>query len=163
MERFFKIKKDYYIYKDYFEWWNNLKVQKEAWKKFKSMVGIESDYVAFNENLIFVPTENDVIKFGRFLSKVDLGSGAKQVKRTSTLQKDWANFIKNNNVKLLHKPNIVFDFAIDGQIKTRLFHYDEDLYCSVDIGSETEYKVPKGYEEIKGSEFYKIMEKIEES
>lgn len=163
MERFFKIKKDYCIYKDYFEWWNNLEIQKEAWKKFKAMVGIESDYVAFNENLIFVPTENDVIKFGRFLCKGDLGNGAKQVKRTSTLQKDWINFIKNNNVKLLHKPNIVFDFPMGGRVRSRLFHYGEDLYCSVDVETNVEYEVPEGYEEIKGSEFYKIMEKIEES
>lgn len=162
-ERFFKVKKDNKIYNEYFEWWNNIEPTKEKWKEFKNMVGIESTCFVPSKELYIVPTENDLIKFGRFLCKEEFKDGLRKFKKTSTIQKDWEKFV-NANIKLISKPNIIMDFLFcGGRITTRLFHYEKNVYCSVNhYEYEDNYKVPEGYEEIKASEFYKIIEKIEE-
>ena len=58
------------------------------------------------------------------------------------------------------------DFILLGmygqRIQSRLFHYKDEIYCSIDANFPENYKIPEGYEEIKGSEFHKIMETIQE-
>lgn len=160
MERFFKVKEENPIYGEYFKWWNNVEPTKAKWKEFKKMVGIEASEFAPYPNLYIVPTENDLINFGRYLNKEVYNNGLRKFKKTSTIQKDWDKFVKNN-IKLIPKPNIAFDFCFPGKTTTRLFHYENTVYCSVIVENNDDYDVPQGYEEIKGSEFYKIVELIE--
>ena len=161
MEIYFKVKKDNPIYKKYFEWWNNLDVIKKKWEQFRKLVGIESTQFVPKKELYIVPTENDLIKFGRFFYKQDYGKGLRKFKATSTIQKDWERFCKNN-LELIDKPTLFYDFPVMGKTRTRLFHYKDEVYASIENEFIDEnYIVPKGYEEIKASEFYKIIELIE--
>ena len=161
-ERFFKVKKEHYIYKNYFEW---LKFGKDISKVFEELqkkVGLETTNFSPSEGLIIIPSKNDLLKFEKDLTKKEYPGGFRSFKKTSTIQKEWNKLLKENNIKIIHKPSIVWDFNYGvGRFRTRLFHYKDELYCSI----ETEHlskEVPEGYEEIKGSTFYKIMEKIEE-
>lgn len=161
MEIYFKVKKDNPIYKKYFEWWNNLDVIKKKWEQFRKLVGIESTQFVPKKELYIVPTENDLIKFGRFFYKQDYGKGLRKFKKTSSVQKDWERFCKNN-LELIDKPTLFYDFPVMGKTRTRLFHYKDEVYASIENEFIDEnYIVPKGYEEIKASEFYKIIELIE--
>lgn len=165
-ERFFEIEKEYCVYKEYFEWLENLKIFKIKWQQFKMLEGIESDSVGISQDLIIVPTQNDLNKFGRFLCKDIFNGGGRKFKKTSLIQKDWEKFIENNNVKLLRKPEIFFDFSkfngiFGGRISTRIFHYQDKLVCSVNLENSLDnYEPPEGYKEIKGSEFFTILEKV---
>lgn len=163
MEIYCKVKKDNPVYKQYFDWWNNLDIVKRRWEQFRKLVGIESTQFAPNINLCIIPTENDLIKFGRFFTKEELNRGVRRFKATSMIQKDWERFCNCNDVKFIQKPIISFDFHLIGNTKIRLFHYQDEIYCSLDNENmDKDYKIPEGYEKIKASEFYKIIETIEE-
>ena len=161
-ERFFKVKKEHYIYKNYFEWLEFGKNISKVFEELKKKVGLETNNFSPSERLFIIPTEKDLLKFDKDLSKKEYPSGLRSFKKTSTVQKEWEKLLKENNIKILHKPNIVWDFNYGvGRFRTKLFHYKDDLYCSI----ETEHlskEVPEGYEEIKGSTFYKIIEQIKE-
>ena len=162
MEIYCKVKKDNPIYKEYFDWYNNLDTLIIKWEQFRKLVGIESKSFVANKELFIIPTENDLIKFGRFFYKKDYGAGLKKFKKTSTIQKDWERFC-DNNIKFVKKPNLFYDFPLVGKVRNRLFHYKDEVYCSLDNENiDKDYKIPEGYERIKASEFYKIMEIIEE-
>lgn len=162
MERYFKIKRTNTVYKEYFDWWNNLDILKKKWEQFRKLEGIESTEIAFGPQLCIIPTQNDLIKFGRFFYKQDYGKGLRKFKQTSTMQNDWQRFCFSNDIKFLQKPIISFEFGLLGKTRTRLFHYKDDVYCSLDNERlNKDSKIPDGYEEMKASEFYKIIEIIE--
>lgn len=162
MEKYFKIKKENHIYNDYFKWWNNLDNVKIKWEQFRKLEGIETSKFVQNQELYIVPTEADLVNLGKFLYKKTFPGGLRKFKKTSNVQKDWERFCKNN-LELINKPILFYDFPISGKTRTRLFHYKDEVYCSIDNENiNKEFKIPEGYEEIKASEFYKIVELIEE-
>lgn len=162
MEKYFKVRKENHIYNDYFKWWNNLDNVKRRWEQFRKLEGIESTQFVPKQELYIIPTEVDLINFGRFLYKDVFPGGLRKFKKTSSVQKDWERFCKNN-LELIDKPRLFYDFPTTGKTRTRLFHYKDEVYCSIENEFIDEnYIVPEGYEEIKPSEFYKIVELIEE-
>lgn len=165
MERYFKVKKDNVIYNQYFDWYNNLDNLRNRWKQFKNLVGIESDEFVPRKELYIIPTENDLNKFGRFFYKEIFSGNLRKFKSNTTIQKDWERFISNNKV-IVEKPNVAINFITNGlysqRIQTRLFNYEDEVYCSVEANFPNTYEIPEGFEEIKGSEFHKIMETIQE-
>lgn len=162
MEIYFRVKRDNPIYKKYFEWWNNLDNVKRKWEQFRKLEGIEATQFVPRQELYIVPTEVDLINFGRFLCKDIFPGGLRKFKKTSSVQKDWERFC-NNNVKFIDKPILFYNFPIMGKSRTRLFHYNDDVYGSISSDYiEDDFKIPDGYEQIKASEFYKIIETIEE-
>ena len=162
MEKYFKVRKENHIYNDYFKWWNNLDNVKRKWEQFRKLEGIEATQFVPKQELYIVPTQVDLINFGRFLCKDIFPDGLKKFKKTSSVQKDWERFCKNN-LELIDKPILFYDFPVMGKTRTRLFHYKDEVYCSVDNENLNDSsEIPEGYEEIKASEFYKIVEKIEE-
>ena len=49
------------------------------------------------------------------------------------------------------------------RMRSRLFMYENVLYASVEAeGVRSDMDMPDGWEEIKRSEFYKVIEKLEE-
>lgn len=161
-EKCFIVKKENHIYTDYFKWWNNQENLSNKWKQFKKLTGIESEVFVPRIELYIVPTENDLNKFEKMFIKKVFNDGLRKFKANSSIQKDWEKFIYNNKV-LVSKPDIIFDFigkCISGRIRSRLFHYKDIVYCSLNGDFYSDY-IPEGYEEIKKSEFYKIIETIE--
>lgn len=163
-EKCFIVKKENYIYKEYFDWWNNRENVKNKWEEFKKLVGIESTTFVPNINLYIVPTENDINNFGKMFCKEIYKEGLRRFKSNSKIQKDWEKFAKNNNI-FISKPDFILDFigtCISGKMQSRLFHYNDIVYASINGEFYPDSEIPEGYEEIKKSEFYKIIEKIME-
>lgn len=163
-EKCFIVKKENHIYKEYFDWWNNYKNLGSKWKEFKELVGIETTTFVLDTNLFIVPTKNDINNFGKMFCEKIYQEGLRKFKTDSKIQKDWEEFVKNNNIRTT-KPNFIFDFigdSINGNIQSKLFHYNDIVYASIKGEFYSNSKIPEGYEEIKKSEFYKIIEKIME-
>ena len=165
MEKYFVVKESNPIYKEYFDWWNNLDVVTESFKKFKKLTGIESEEFCISTDLIIKPTENDLVKFEKEFLKNEISDGLKQFKKNSSIQKAWTNFINGGHIKLIKKPSTIFDFTKVFFLRgsSNLFHWKDKLYTK--ISSENfyeDFEVPEGYEQIKASEYYKIEEEIKE-
>lgn len=161
MERFFEVKKDSELYNDYFEWLEDNNKVRCLYREFADRVGIKADeYIPHETELGIVPTSEDKEKFGKFL-KVPGDYGVCYFKKNSVYTKDWQKEIKQRGCKVLRKPKILFYLSNCYKVRTRLFHINDKLYGSYD--TEDEVKLPDSFIEMKASEFYQIIESLEEN
>ena len=161
MERYFIIDKDHHIYKEYFEWKDCANKLAKKFNEFKNKTGIETNLFVPQKELLIVPTENDLNQYQDQYYKKDYGHSLKGFKKKSYLYKLWEDLTKDIIFK--YKPTLFYDFPIFGKTRTRIFDYQDKVYCSLESDYLNENtQIPKGYTEIKASKFYKIIETIEE-
>lgn len=158
MERFYKIRKGSEFYKEYFDYLENTVNVNEVVKEFMATNNIDtSEYYPCTNVLYIVPTAKDVEKFDMVLSK-EIGNNLRPFKKTSKINKAWVELLKSKNLKVLEKPNLCFIFNVCGKYSTRLFHIEDELYCSMKTHYAFESPEIEGFIEIKASEFFKIIE-----
>lgn len=80
-------------------------------------------------------------------------------KARSPLNKEWVSLCKENGLtKNAHKPYVPFYFSFGcAKCSWRLFDLNDVIYCT--FSTENSFSAPDDIVEIKGSEFYKIIEK----
>lgn len=64
-----------------------------------------------------------------------------------------------NETKVLFKPRLGWELGILGRGATRLFYHEDTVYASLDL--DHDFKDPPGFQEMPGSEFYKVMEAMD--
>lgn len=160
MEKFFTVKEGSSLYKDFWNWFNSIKKNNDIVTEFFREHEIEATkYVPGNEYLGIVPTDSDLVKFEKQLSKKESNQGLRFFRKNSAIGKAWIE--RAADMKFRYKPMPVWygkDVAV-GKSSSRLFDYDGTLYCS--ISADTINVSDDIFTEIKGSEFYKVMEAIE--
>lgn len=160
MDKYYEVTKESKLYDEYFKWFNNYIEIKKIAKEFMTTHGIETvEFYASNENFHIVPTANDMKTFEKQLCKNSEDYGLVKFKKTSSIGKDWAA----KNVTVLRKPMVTFEYynhIYSGS--TRLFHdkNTNKVYFSLESKSDIE-ETPVGFVEMKGSDFYKVIEDIE--
>lgn len=160
MEKFYIVTEESSLNKAYWEYKNNVKEVNEYVKRFMEQEGIKAnEYYASTERLYIVPTEDDLRAFNCKLNKA-LENGLRQFKLNSPIAKRWVTFVNDNNIKMLYKPFVGTYFNAYGRSKSRLFNIGDTVYCTY----ETEFNInnPKGFKEIKASEFYYAVENSKE-
>lgn len=154
MEKYFEIKPDSSLYADYFAY---MKDNEKVWKavnEVREKFGIESDGFYHVKDAFWIsPTENDVEKFRSMTKKNRPG----EFKKNSDPSKMWVGLVKD--IKHFEKPKLFYYFQLYLRWKERLFSVGEKLYCSID--SEFEFPIPEFAIEMKASEFYRIVEEME--
>lgn len=158
MERCFIINKDTRLYKAYKKYEDNSKANNEIIKKFMSDNGIESNlYCCISSNVFaIVPTDADRRKFGANLTKKEYGQGLRAFNKRSKISKAYEKL----NLPVVYKPTL-WHYVNFMRAGTRLFMLDDVLYATLEgeeITPTTEF--PDGWEEIKRSEFYAILEEL---
>lgn len=156
MEKFYIVTEESNLNKEYWKYKNNVKEVNEYVKKFMEQEGIKAnEYYASTEKLYIVPTEDDLRTFNRKLNK-ELEGGLRQFKLNSSIAKRWVEFVNDNNIKILYKPFVRTYFNAYGRSKSRLFNIGDTVYCTYE--TEFNFNNPKGFKEIKASEFYSAVE-----
>ena len=156
MEKFFIVQDGCALYKDYFAWKKNSHEQFELINGFLLEHGILANlYLDSKEQLAIVPTNSDLEQF-RTQFTATAANGLRFFRRNSAIGKAWREFSKNRTVLYKPCPSMYLN-DVCGSFRTRLFDYNGVLYCSVESENDFTF-VGDGYKEIKGSEFYKIME-----
>ena len=159
MEKFYIVTPETELYDEYIRYKENIPVVNEIVKTILTKYGIETHlYAAANEYLCIQPTENDKVNFVNQL-KTQIDLDLYPFKKNSVIGKEWINTLKENNIKVLHKPLIQFYFKACGKARFRLFHIDDVIYASYETNGE--FDNPNGFHEIKASEFYKATEDVE--
>ena len=103
-----------------------------------------------------VPTDNDRIKFAKQLCTKESNEGLRFFKKNSAINKEWVK--RAVNLKNVHKPSPAWLNNFMGKSSSRLFDCNGVLYCSF---SANQIEMPVDtFTEIKGSEFYKVMEEM---
>lgn len=158
MEKFYTVNKGSALYEDYYSWYNSLIPNRKIMYDFCKEMGIEADLCCPNRIAFgIVPTENDKVKFAKQLCSKETNEGLRFFKKNSVVNKEWVK--RAVNLKNVHKPSPAWYNNFMGHSFSRLFDYNGVLYCSF---SANQIEMPSDtFTEIKGSEFYKVMEEIE--
>lgn len=158
MEKYFRIPKEHRIYGMYVEFKDMSKRINEAFVEFAKENGIDtSEYYQTTESLYICPTEKDEEKFGKYFKKNIPG----EFKKTSPLSKAWVKKCKELEIKTVRKPSLAWEFGIFGSSRQRIFMIHDVLYAS--LSTNRDFETLEGLEEIKASEFFKVIEDYEES
>jgi hypothetical protein len=157
MERFFEVTAASSLHKEWFEYKENDRRVRERFKKFAGEQGISAnEYYVADDSVFIVPTETDKEKFGNALLR-PLGNGLCQFRKASKVSKAWVQGLKDADLRVISKPMLFWHFkSIQGKFQSRLFDQDGKVYCSMSPCKEDD--TPEGFVELKGSEFYKVME-----
>lgn len=158
MEYCFEITKDSEAYNCYFEYLNAKKESIDTLMNFiKSRnLPLPISECGISEDTLWVKdTKENRIKFTPYL-KTNSENGMLAFKKNSSIAKAW----KALNVKIIHKPCVAYNFlkGCIGKSRERLFNVDDKVYCSVEPQWDMEVETPKGFIEMKQSEFYKMIE-----
>lgn len=157
MEKFYIVTEKSPVYKQFKDYRENRKLVNDHYGSFKENHGIEAtEYNVDNESIYIVPTNNDIVKFEKVL-KQPLSNGLMGFKKNSKVGKDWVSSLKETGLKILHRPMLGFVFRVHGTHRTRLFEHKGWVYCSCDCDCG-DWETPEGMQEIKASEFYKVIE-----
>lgn len=158
MDKFYTVNEGSSLYDDYWAWKNCLAPNKKVVDDFFKEFGIEADLYCQNSTVIgIVPTENDKIKFAKQLCSKETDEGLRFFKKNSAINKEWVK--RAVGLKNVHKPSPAWLNKYMGRSSSRLFDHNGILYCSF---SANQIEMPSDvFTEIKGSEFYKVMEEIE--
>ena len=158
LEKFFTVNEGSQLYDDYWAWKNSIEPNRKIADDFFKEFGIESTLFCPSHNVIgIVPTENDKAKFEKQLCSKETNEGLRFFKKNSAINKEWVK--RAIEIKNTHKPSPAWYNNYMGRSSSRLFDYNGVLYCSfsadqIEMSSDI-------FTEIKGSEFYRIMEEIE--
>lgn len=157
MEKFYIVNPDSNLGKAYLAYKTDSDLFYNTFLDFAKENGIKTTGVYLTtERLWIKPTIEDELKFDSEFIKYESG----KFKKTSSLCKKWIAFCEEKGIKNVSKPNPIFffrkDYLFDFHCRTRLFDLDNVIYCSFE--SEDNFSAPEGVNEIKASEFYKIME-----
>lgn len=155
MDKYFEIKPDCELYRDYFAYKEDEPKIVAAFKSVCEKFGIESEGFYMKKDRLWVePTLKDNENFSGMMKKTNYG----EFKRNSAPSKMWVELVKN--IEHFEKPRVMFYFHMTCyRWKERLFHIGDRLYCSIE--SNGEVSVPEFAVEMKASEFYKVIEDAE--
>ena len=157
MDKYFEIKPDCALYKDYFAHENVKEQIINAYKVVCEKFGIETNkFYMVKDYFRIVPTENDLKKFERVMKKTNYG----EFKKGSAPSKMWKELV--GSIENFNKPKLFYYFdSLGHRWKERVFHVGNKVYCSIE--SDGEVSTPTFAYEMKASEFYRVIEGHEEN
>lgn len=163
MEKYFIVTDENKLKKDYTEYIKNTIDINKIVKEFMKTQEIETKgYCPRNKYLFITPTAKDEETFKTQLCKSVLDDGLRRFKKNSEVNKAWVETLTLNNIKVVDKPFIPFYFKkVLGSVRSRLFEINGNVYCSLEHPED--FETPKGMEEMKASEFFKIIEDFQEN
>lgn len=160
MEKYFMVTEECSLHKDWFKYKENKARVNEIFKQFKEETGFESsEYYVTDKEVYIIPTEKDVEAFGSVLCS-PINDGLRKIRTTSKVGKAWVKALKDTDLKIESKPMVILYFRSfgGGRYRSRIFDQNGFLYCSID---PVDGEAPKGFVEMKASEFFGIIEESE--
>lgn len=154
MEKFYIINQEHEIYEKYREYKDMSHRVNEAFKEFSKEIGLEAPgYYQLTTCLSVTDlTQADHEKFKEYFKAHAPGD----FKKTSVYSKMWVKKCADLGLKSPDRPRLWWYFDLNGKFRSRLIEVDNLLYASFE--SDAPFTAPKGFAEIPGSEFYKIIE-----
>lgn len=161
MEEYIKISEEQKNFVKMFFKKNNIETKKFAVRGEGLCNKIFTEYSMRDIYLTIVPTENDRVNFSKQLTKID-ADGICRFRQNSKILKDFQKQCVDQKVIInILSPNIRDSFTSMSWFKgygfTRL-KVDDKYYVEINSDELSSIELPKGFEEIKLSEFYRVVE-----
>lgn len=161
MEKFYRAEKDSRLHKDYMQYRVCREKAIEIAREIFERHGVETkDFALAGWGLAIRPTDNDRIKFFTQLKKKAEKDGFVDFKKSSPILKEWLELSKDLTFSRNPGRTMWNYFKDTGRMRVRLFSLDGVVYCSVEAQGDIE--PDDALEEIKGSEFFQVIELYEE-
>jgi hypothetical protein len=160
MEKYYTVTEECSLHKAWFGYKENKARVNELFKHFKEQTGFESsEYYVTDHEIYIIPTEKDVETFGSVLC-APINDGLRKFRTTSKVGKAWVKALDDASLKVETKPMVILYFRSfgGGRYRSRIFDLNGNLYCSID---PVDGEAPKGFVEMKASEFFGIIEESE--
>jgi len=156
LQKYYIVKKDSQLYSSYFDW---KRIRKEfgiVVVEFLYKHGIETrEYYPAKPWLAIVPTAKDKDTFRNNFTQSYLDNGLRQFKVRSVIGKDWTRTVAD--IPIPGRCSVAHLFKIDcGRFGEKVFDIGEVMYCT--FHAEWDFDNPDCMEEIKASEYYKVIE-----
>ena len=154
-EFYMTVSPDCALYRDFFAWVEDCKKIIDVYERMQKKYGIETNnFYPYKDRFAIIPTAADKEKFKSFFLK-----DGTSFRKGCEMSKVWASEVKD--IKFMRKPHPGFYWSeFVGSASSRLFAVGNILYCSMKTEYEFRY-APTWGNEIKASEFYKVMEEQE--
>ena len=153
MEKYFVVKEGSNLYKEYFKYVNDAEKVRQAFRDIAEKHKIETHEFYPYKNLGIAPTSADKEAF-----KTQFKKNSNFFKLNSEINKEWSEMTKD--VESWHKPTPTWYLSdIPHKSRTRLFDIGNVLYGSIDSASV--FNTEEWMQEMKASEFFKIIEDYE--
>ncbi|MGL5328357.1 MAG: hypothetical protein ACRDD7_03740 [Peptostreptococcaceae bacterium] len=176
MERAFRVLKDSTYYNRFMKYIENMDNQKKIVKEFLDKHDIETrEYYlggngAVNQpfieiwksdiDLYIVPTEKDKLRFDKVLCK-PLEHGLRKFKKSNKLLKEFQQYCIDNQVVINAHEDAPRDYfesiGLSGYSYSRV-KIEDEIYLKISSHRLSKDEIPEGFEELKLSEYYKIIE-----
>ena len=157
MEKYFEIKKGSSLYESYFLWVEDYKKVGKAFKTIKEDFGIETnEFYARKDTFHIVPTDNDWQNFKDQMTKSDYGV----FKKNTPITKAWLALVQD--IQYMDKPRLFYYMHFYGRWSEQMFHDGDKLYGCMKTKNDSEFKLPDFCIPMKASEYYQVLEKLEE-
>lgn len=156
MDKYFEIKPDCALYKEYFAHEKAGEKIKAAFEQVREKFGIETKVFYLKKDRFHIAaTDKDMEKFSGMMKKGNVG----EFRKNSAPSKMWVELVKD--ITHFERPQLLYYFSclLGHRWKERLLHIGDKLYCSIE--SDGEVLVPEFAVEMKASEFYKVIEDAE--
>lgn len=157
MERFYIVKPESNFYRSYFDWKSNVSENNRVIVDFFVANGIcAREYYASKDFLGIIPRDTDKENFKNQFRVLETNEGLKYFKKNSVIGKKW--LMLTSSMRFLSKPSPAWlNKHLVERSSSRLFYYNGNLYASV---SADNVSMPDYFQEIRGSEFYRVMEEM---
>ena len=165
MEKFYIVNPESDLHKEYFECQEAEKHAHEKAKEFLLANDVEAAkdnrFCAWSSTLYIVPTKRDQERFGNILGKIEHEEGLRAFKGNSKIGKQWNELVVEHQIKWPVRPYPPFYFGgLDSTGSTQMFAHCGKLYLRVIYGNIG--ATPEGMVEIKGSEYFAMLEAANE-
>lgn len=155
MEKYFEVTSESALWDEYNKYEEAFYINRKKAEEFCVSHNI-GDNFGYLESMLFLkyPSNEDKEKFKGQLCSKSSEDGYVAFKKNSKIGKDW----KNKGFKVLYRP-FVGSYFQDclGRTSSRIFKIGDKVYCSFKNEYDT-METPKGFNEMKASEFFKIIE-----
>lgn len=163
-ERFYRIKKESKTHKKLANAKKQKKKMREFMKNFLQANGFETDrYYVNNSRLMLDLTEHDSDKF-----KDQIMKDGKTFKKNSALNRSYLEEVKKNDIDVSATRGLdLWDYEcfICNGARYRQFEDEETgtFYLSIAPETDEPFNITNDAEEIKGSEFFVVLERVKDN
>lgn len=155
MQKFYIVPKDTQTHKQYMEYKRYTDQLCDLFTQFAEKYNIETHrFYPYVDKLYIESTDNDNERFATQFRKDCKG----QFKKTSETSIEWIKTCKDSGIEKVQRPSVFIPFMFNatGHCHHRLFDVNETVYCTFE--SDTPFKAPDEFQEIRASKFYSLME-----
>lgn len=164
-ERFFTVNPESPLFRQYLERLEFENRVAEVFQAFAAKVGMDTEtaFRPYPDQLGIIPIGKDAETFEPYFTKTKRGDGLCLFRKKSIINSQWQDACQKAGLEFVSKPSPAWVLGWL-EIKTyRLFPYNGILYLSVELPLGAKQDALPGLTEIKGSEFWRVIEEIEEA